>query len=139
MKKLIVLLLSIVYLSCTGPVGPQGETGPQGIQGIPGEAGLQGPQGDKGGQGNPGNPDLVLFRLQGIFTPSLFDSISGRWKIPSPIDLDTCLIDCQVRSDSIYRWSEPSTWYGIQMEVVIHDNSQILAGWEYKITVLSQK
>jgi hypothetical protein len=145
MRKLIVLLLSITCLSCTGPVGPQGEAGPQGIQGIPGEVGPQGPQGDKGDQGPPGNPGLVLLRLEGRLSLDLYDTtFPGYWIIPAAADLDTCLVECRVR-DSIefdfakYRWYEPSTWDYTPSEVRIVDDQQALLGWEYKITILSQK
>jgi hypothetical protein len=61
---ILIIVLSILMLSCTGkqgPTGPKGEKGDHGEIGPQGPAGVQGPtgptgnKGDKGDKGDPGN------------------------------------------------------------------------------------
>lgn len=49
----ILLVASLVFSACEGPVGPEGPAGPQGPQG------LQGPAGADGEQGPPGNANII--------------------------------------------------------------------------------
>jgi len=54
MKVLYVLAISVLIISCEGPVGPAGIQGENGANGINGVNGIDGQDGVTGSQGEPG-------------------------------------------------------------------------------------
>ncbi len=81
MRKLTLLVISIILVACTGdqgPLGPQGAQGNQGIQGVLGEQGGQGEQGvqgEQGDQGIQGETGEMLNWADVIEKGKLYDSI----------------------------------------------------------------
>jgi hypothetical protein len=53
---IIIALIVVPLVSCSGPQGPAGPSGQQGPQGEKGERGPAGPKGETGSMGPPGEP-----------------------------------------------------------------------------------
>jgi hypothetical protein len=89
---IIIALIVVPLVACTGPQGPQGPSGP---------AGAQGPKGDRGPMGPPGDPGQ-----RGPVGPA---GPAGPQGEPGPAGTGTTA-DIQV--NSLYWWSSSTYGYG---------------------------
>ncbi|MBF8304001.1 MAG: Carboxypeptidase regulatory-like protein, partial [Dehalococcoidia bacterium] len=69
--SILVLTLSLSFLSCKGPAGPAGPTGSSGPTGAPGPAGPSGSAGSTGSAGSAGAAATGTGTLSGTVTNSL--------------------------------------------------------------------
>jgi hypothetical protein len=118
------LLLSILFLLCTGAQGPRGIQGPRG---LPGEKGVS------------GNCNVRFYDTTGILPePNEHDY----WNIylPYQIDDDSTVVQTWIRLNKGFLWSQPVSWYyssyGYVRIVADAKDIHALEGSEFKINVI---
>ena len=71
-----LIMLSVLFISCEGPIGPAGDQGIQGITGQEGVDGIDGTDGTDGEQGVPG-PGTRTLMSGPVASDEMFIAISG--------------------------------------------------------------